>query len=134
MSKLAKFQFRANTIVDFYCSHGRDRKLTVQHFKMQNIHRSIIYRCINRFEMDGDVKFKPKTGRPRSVRTPALLKKIDQALQKDPDASIRKLAISTSVSPTTIVRAKKDTHWRSFKKSPMADYNHQKSPIIKRKK
>ena len=60
--------------------------------KSQNTNRMFIYRTIQRYTDTGDVKDRPRSGRPVSVRTRRLREKVRSRITRNPRRPMRKLA------------------------------------------
>lgn len=118
MNTLNKCQIRSDMIVQFYCDHDCDTNSTVKHFRAQNIHRSTIYRAIKRFRDSGSSKFRPITGRPRSVSTKTTTNKIDKRLTRRPETSVSKLALIGKCSKSTALRIKNRLGFKSYTAQP----------------
>lgn len=72
------------------------------------IARSTIYKIKKKLECTGTVKRKPGSGRPRSVRTSGVIKRVKQRIKANPVRSIRKMASELDVSVTSMRRIIKD--------------------------
>ncbi|KAF2905663.1 hypothetical protein ILUMI_00515 [Ignelater luminosus] len=68
----------------------------------------LVYRTYTRYVETGDVKIKKKTRRPCTVRTPKLIKKVRESLQRNCARSCRKLAKIYGVSRRKMQRILKD--------------------------
>ena len=55
--------------------------------------RKVIYRTINRFDKTGEMRDKPRSGRPCSVTTSVLKKAIRERIRRNPRRSMRKMAL-----------------------------------------
>ena len=66
--------------------------------KTLNINRMMVWRTLKRFESTGDIVNQPGQGRPRSARTPKLLKSTREKLRRNPRRSLRNLAKEAGVS------------------------------------
>ena len=70
--------------------------------KTLNINRMLVWRTLKRFESTGDIVNQPGQGRPRSARTPKLVKSTREKLRKNPRKSLRNLAKEAGVSIGTM--------------------------------
>lgn len=116
-----RHQILAEVISDFFQSNNNDKKLTVNHFSLQNVPRKTVYNVINRYLQSGSAAYKPIPGRkPEIIRTP-LKKPVLTKIKKNPSISVRQLAFDLDKSPSTIWRAKKklDVKTRKKRKAPL---------------
>ena len=60
--------------------------------KTLNINRMLVWRTLKRFESTGDIVNQPGQGRPRSARTPKLVKSTREKLRKNLRRSLRNLS------------------------------------------
>lgn len=67
--------------------------------------RRTIYDTIRRYHGVPSTADKQRSGRPRTVRTPALMKKLRQRIHRNPQRSQRKLAREMAVSRSSIQRS-----------------------------
>lgn len=58
------------TIIDFFENHEKNQPKKVQHFVDQKISRSWVYKVLAQYLNTGDYQIKPRSGRPRTARTP----------------------------------------------------------------
>jgi hypothetical protein len=95
-------QVVAKSVVHFYSKICNFNKVqTVKHFLAQGEKRSTIYEIIKRFDSSGSYKFRPKTGRKRSVATEKVTKKVVN-LMKNSNRSERNTARKLEISKTTV--------------------------------
>lgn len=66
--------------------------------KLHGIKRDFVYRTIRRLRDTGSVKDRQRTGRPRSARTPARIKRIRENIRRNPERSAREMAKNENVS------------------------------------
>ena len=79
--------------------------------------RKIVYRTIQRYNKTGDIKDMPRSGQPKSVRTPRLKKIVMDKIRRNPQQSIRKMASELKVSLGSMQNlVRNDLHFRSFKR------------------
>ena len=79
--------------------------------------RKIVYRTIQRYNKTGDIKYMPRSGRPKSVRNPRLKKIVMDRIRRNPQRSIRKMASELKVSLGSMQNlVRNDLHFRSFKR------------------
>ena len=76
--------------------------------KSSGIARSTVYYTINRLRDTGSVAYRKRRGRPRSARTPAIVKRLRSQIARNPQQSQRKLSKSLSISQMSICRAIKE--------------------------
>ena len=70
--------------------------------------RSTVTRALNKFKETGSARRKPGSGRPRSVRTKALIKSVREKIRRQPVRSMRKMAKEAGVSDFTIRKVVKE--------------------------
>ena len=75
--------------------------------KIVGCHLATVYR-IQRSLLDGPRPRKPGSGRPRSARTPKVIRSVRDKVRRNPIRSIRKLAKEAGISKTTMQRLVKD--------------------------
>lgn len=71
------------------------------------IGRKLVERTVNRYIDIGSVEDRPRSGRPRSKRSPKFLKALKNRIRRNPRRTQRKMAIQMNVSSTTMSRALK---------------------------
>ena len=87
--------------------------------KSSGVARSTVYNTINRLSETGSVAYRKWSERPRSARTPAIVKRLRARIARNPQQSQRKLSKSLGISQKSICRAiKEDLGLRPFKKRP----------------
>ena len=80
--------------------------------------RSFVSRTINRYNKLGTLKDAPRSGRPRSVRTPVVRRKIRQMLSRKPTLSYRRIAARACISNTSAQRViSNDIGVKSFRRT-----------------
>lgn len=132
MASLANHQYRADTIAHYYRAHGCDRLGTVKHFIEQKVPRATIYRAIKTIEMNGNCKFRPISGRPKTKTVERAKKVIDRKLERKPDTSVRELARISQVSVGTAFNLKKELHYNCYTKQPTSKTTVNQEERIKR--
>ena len=68
------------------------------------IPRSTVSRTLSRFNLTGQLKDRPRSGRPRSVLTPQLRKVVKQKIDRNPRRSMNKMASEAGISRRTMQR------------------------------
>lgn len=116
-------QQRAEVIIDFFRAHNFERKVTFDHFKEQGVSYSTVRNVLNRFNSDGRVQFKTKTGRPRTVLTKNNIKKIETQFYKSPSTSVRKITAKINISVSSVQRAKREIGIRTRRKQKAPKHN-----------
>ena len=81
---------------------GRSQKEILSDLKDLKINRQLIYRTIKRYKDTDSVLDRPRSGRPTSVSTPQLKKKISSRIARNRRRSIRKMARDFSVSHESV--------------------------------
>lgn len=90
--------------IKLYHDKGFQPSEIIKQLNLLSIGRSLVYRTVKRLRETGSTKDRPRSGRPRSARTPALKKKVYQRIYKNPRRSARKLARQLNTSRSTIRR------------------------------
>ena len=81
---------------------GKSPKEILNSMKDEKVCRQLINRTIRRYKDTGSVQDRARTGRPTSVCTQQLKKKISSRISRNPRRSIRKMARDFSVSHESI--------------------------------
>lgn len=126
-----KFQFQADAICKFFQDKNYDKKLTLQHFKEQNIPARTIHKVIKRYVETGTSEYKQIPGRKPTVNTTSLQKRVLNKIKRNPSVSQRKLAVDLGTNQTAILRAEKKLGVKSKKKRKAPLYKEQQLPRIK---
>ena len=81
------------------------------------ISRMFVYRCIKLFEETGDVKDRHRSGRPRSVRTPQVIKAVKSRIHRNPIRKQEIMAREMNITQKSMSRIiKKDLGLGAFKR------------------
>lgn len=73
--------------------------------KNLNVKRRTIYDVVKRYTETGSTNDKKRSGRPRSARTPAMVKALKARIRRNPRRTQKKLALQMKVSVDSIARA-----------------------------
>ena len=76
--------------------------------KNEKVGRRLIHRTIQRYKYTGSVKDRPRSGRPRTVRTRNLKAKLCKRIVRNPRRSIRKMAKEFKISDRPLRRVVHD--------------------------
>jgi transposase len=88
-----------------------------QEVKALGINRMKVYRTVRRLKETGSIKDRPRSGRPRTVRTRERKKRIREKIRRNPRRSARKLASEEGVSDRSMRRLlRDDLHLFPYKK------------------
>lgn len=90
--------------IKLYHDNGYSPSQILKQLEKLNIGRSLVYRTVKRLSETGFTKDRPRSGRPRSIRTPALKRKVYHRLRRNPQQSANKLARQLNTSSTSIRR------------------------------
>jgi len=108
---------KERAVVQFYYEQGFSTSDIVRLLKKEKISKQFIHYTVRRLRDTGGIKDRKRTGRPRSVRTPALVKKIQRIVKNEPQRSQRKLSRKLNVSSTSVFRTIHDNlGYKAFKK------------------
>lgn len=81
------------------------------------IGRRFVQRAVARFVETGSNQDRPRSGRPPSARTPQLKKKLQKKIQRNPERSMRKMALECGISERTVRRVvHQDLQLKSLRK------------------
>lgn len=86
---------------------GKKNCEIVNDLKESNVNFNLVKRTIDRFQETGSTKLRGGPGRPRSKRTPAMLKALKARIRRNPCRSQAKLALQFGTSSKTIRKALK---------------------------
>lgn len=79
--------------------------------------RMFVYRCIKLFEETGDIKDRPRSGRPRTVRTQQVIKAVKARIQRNPLRKQKIMAREMNITQKSMSRIiKKDLGLGAFKR------------------
>lgn len=107
----------ARATVQFYFERGFSTTEIVRLLKNEKISRQFIHYTIRRLKDIGGIEDRKRTGRPRSVRTPARIKQVGRIIRKKPQSAVRKLSRKLNVSHRSLRRIiHKDLGLKAFKK------------------
>jgi transposase len=97
-----KRQFICEKIVQFYENNAnKSKKLTVDHFVAQGEKAKTVYSILQRYNTYGDISFRPKSGRPRTVSTTATMRKVKNKLVNK-NSSEREVARKLGLKKSTV--------------------------------
>ncbi|KAI6654409.1 Transposase [Oopsacas minuta] len=103
---------------------GSSKKEIFQKLKNGKVSPKLIYRTIKRYKDTGNLSDKPRSDRPRPVRTPALKNKVRCRISRNPRRSIRKMARELSVNHETMRKlVVEDLGLKSFKRKKVYHLN-----------
>jgi inhibitor of nuclear factor kappa-B kinase subunit alpha len=85
--------------------------------KAMKLPRSTVYNVLKRYKETGSASDRPRSGRPRTARTPQLIKSVREKLRRNPDRNIAQLAREAHVGQATMHQiVTKDLGKHSYKK------------------
>ena len=88
--------------------------LKKQNFTVSNISKTVglsrkgVYGILHRYESTGKTQPRSRSGRPRTISTPANINKLRLRIRRNPHQSLRKVAKEIRVSKTTLHRIAKN--------------------------
>ena len=110
---------------------SRSQKEILSYLKDLKINRQLIYRTIKRYKDTDSVLDRPRSGRPTSVSTPQLKKKISSRIARNRRRSIRKMARDFSVSHESVRKiVLNDLGLKSLKRHTV----HHLTPALRQKR
>ena len=92
-----------STIISLFMA-GNSNGEIFRILKTQNVGRRLIHRTIQRFKGTGTVQDRPRTRRPRIIRTRNLKEKLRKIIVRNPRRSIRKMAQDFQISDRSLRR------------------------------
>jgi transposase len=96
---------RRRAAIILHWQAGKTPSAIVKTLKRSGVNRKLVQRTIKRFRDTGTTKIRGGPGRPRSVRTPAMIKALKARIRRNPRRSQVKLALQLKASTLTIHRA-----------------------------
>ena len=90
--------------IKLFYNKGFSPSSIVKQFKKLDIGKNKVYRTIKRLRETGSIYDRKRSGRPRSVRTPALQNKVKCRLWRNPKQSVNHMASSLAVSRRSLGR------------------------------
>ena len=107
----------ARSVIKFHHDQGSKPAEIFHSLKKHGITRSMVYRTINRICETGTTSDRKRSGRPRSVRTPAMVKRLRARISRNPCQSQNSLAKAMKESRRSVQRAlKEDLGLTAFRK------------------
>jgi DNA invertase Pin-like site-specific DNA recombinase len=117
--------------VHFYIKITNYKKaITVKHNVFEGIKQRRIYYILERYESIGSSKFKPKTGRKRTVATPQVTKKVIKYF-KNSNMSVREVVGKLKKSKTTVHNIKQRNGIKSNKRTVVPKYSEKQKKLAK---
>lgn len=96
---------------------GKERGEIFRILRPLKVTRCFVYRTVDLFEETGGIIDRPKSGRPRSVRTPAAVKAVKMRIQRKPLRKQKILSREMKISPPSISRIlKHDLGLQAYKR------------------
>ena len=86
--------------------------------------RSFISRTVKRFKETGKIEDRPRSGRPRTIRTGANVRKICQMLTRKPILSHRSVAARERISRHQLVVLLKTSNYNRIKITDRSSHSH----------
>lgn len=88
----------------------------VRELKHLNVNRKFVYRTIKRYKETGDVKDKPRGGRPRSATKANIIANVKKLIEQNPKRSSNELAQEMGISRSSMARIlKEDLGLKAYK-------------------
>lgn len=97
-----KKQLRS-TVISLYEAGAKPMEIFNQ-LKSIGASRNFVYYTLKRYRETQSINDRPRTGRPRSVRTPANIKLIRERLRRNPCRTQKKMALQTNISRISVNR------------------------------
>ena len=110
---------------------GKSQREILSDLKDELVNRQLVYRTIKRYKDKGSMLDRPRSGRPTSVSTPQLKKKIASRITRNRRRSIRKMARDFSVSHESVRKVvRNDLGLKSLKRHTV----HHLTPALRQKR
>ena len=109
-------ELERSAVIELF-KNGKSQKEILKLLNLHNSRRKFVYRTIHRYKVTGCVVDRARSGRPRSVTTPALRKVVRERIRRNPRRSMRKMAKDLKISESSIRKVVKiDLGMHSFKR------------------
>lgn len=103
--------------IKFHLDQGLKPSEIFKLVKPSGVARSTVYRTIDRLRSTGTLADRKRSGRPRTARTPAVVKRLRSRIARNPQQSQKTLSKGLGISARSICRAlKEDLRLRPYKK------------------
>ena len=79
-------------------------KSNVEIAKDLKISPNKVWRTVKRYQETGRVSDRPRSGRPRTKRTPNMIKSVREKIRRNPRRSMRKMALEANMGKTTMLK------------------------------
>ena len=123
MSGVSESQQKRSAVIQLFLN-GKKQNQILRTLGSPKYSRSFISRTIKRYIETGKITDIQRSGRPRTVRTPANKKKIRQILIRRPTTSTRKVAAKVGIDRESARRIiKKDLGIKCFKRTRVESLN-----------
>ena len=123
MSGVSELQQKRSAVIQLFLN-GKKQNQILRTLGSPKYSRSFISRTIKRYIETGKITDIQRSGRPRTVRTPANKKKIRQILIRRPTTSTRKVAAKVGIDRESARRIiKKDLGIKCFKRTRVESLN-----------
>ena len=121
------------TIIGLYLT-GKIPSQIFKQLKCDGYSRTTIYRVIKKFKESSSTEFRKKLKKKRPIRTQALVKKVREAIRRNPQRSLRKMALQLKISYSTVRRVlNEDLKMKAFKKTttPLLSATQKRNRVIR---
>ena len=88
--------------IEFYHKQGYSRSQIFKTLRKHGVSKMMVYRTVKRLTETGSTNDRKRSGKPRTVRTPAMIKRVQARVARNPCRSQRKLAKDLKCSKTSI--------------------------------
>ncbi|CAI9738112.1 XP_014784835.1PREDICTED: uncharacterized protein LOC106879674 [Octopus vulgaris] len=106
-------------VIEKYYKYGNARKVREEWIneygdKINPPHRDTIYHLRDRFHQNGTVADLPRSGRPRSVRTPKMTDSVVTAITQSPQTSAVRLSAELDISRSSLRRILQENGYKAY--------------------
>jgi len=96
--------------------------------KSIGVKRRFVYRTIKRYKETSSISDRPRSGRPRSVRTPQAIKAVRERVRRNPCRNVKKMALQMKMCPSSMSKLLKcDLGLKSLRRRQ----NHHLTAVLK---
>lgn len=117
IEKVMDYKSQRNFIQSLHLKRCRPSEI-FKIVKNYGIKRNMVYKTLKRIAELGSIENRPRSGRPRSVRTPLTIKIVRERVRRDPRRSMRNMAIDLGISHESVRNlVKSDLGLKSLKRT-----------------
>ena len=120
-------------IIQYYANSAIfNKKLTVDHFKLEKVPVSTIYEVIRRYVNENRVDPLPHSGRKPSVKTPENIKRVQRLYGENPSITMAEVSAKLGISRLAVQRIKRVLGMKSYRKQKAPKYTDEQKTRAKK--